>query len=241
MDFRERLRWLAHQAFLLFVLLAVAFLSAVLTMRFAILGREVEMPPLVGMKAGDAQALLASRQLGFRIVDRSYSQLPKDSVVRQYPPPGTKVKKGQRAHVVVSLGPQQVTIPTLEGRTLRAARIELLRSGLQVGEISNLFTEDYDPGLILQQFPPAEARNAGSPRVNLLVSAGPREPAYVMPDLTGLSVTDAQRRLFLADLRVIKIVPTPSAYAPRGSVIAHLPPRGARVTPNTPIELHVVE
>ena len=62
-----------------------------------------------------------------------------DTVVRQSPPPNMRVKTGQNAHVVLSLGPQKVTIPQLNDRSLRAAQIELLRGGMQVGEISSVY------------------------------------------------------------------------------------------------------
>jgi beta-lactam-binding protein with PASTA domain len=245
MDWRAKFRWVAHQALLLFILVSVAFLSAITTVRLAIHGREVEMPRLVGLKAGDAQALLQQTQLGFRIVDRVYSDQPKDAVVRQSPPPGTRVKVRQRAHVILSLGPQQVTIPELEGKSIRAARIEILRSGLQVGEVSSAYlgppAQGQETGIVLKQNPPPQARNAGSPRVNLLVNQPEREAAYVMPNLTGLLLPEAERRLGAAGLRIAKVTQTPLVAALPGTVVAQTPARGARVASSTPIELQVVE
>ena len=132
---KERLQWIFRTALLLFVLASVAFLSALTAMRFAIQGREVAMPDVVGKRAVEAQQVLQGRGVGLRIEDHIYSPQPVDSVVRQSPPAGMRVKIGQFAHVVLSLGPQKATIPRLEERSLRAARIDLLRGGLQVGEI----------------------------------------------------------------------------------------------------------
>ena len=56
MTFRERIEWLLRMGLLVFVLAAAAFLSAVTAMRFAIQGREVDMPNLVGKSSADAQA-----------------------------------------------------------------------------------------------------------------------------------------------------------------------------------------
>lgn len=241
MTWKERVEWVAHQALLLFILVAVAFLSGVLTMRLAIQGREVEMPKVIGMKAGDAQTLLAGRQLGFRIADRIYSEQPKDAVVRQSPPPGTRVKVGQRAHVMLSLGPQQVVVPKVEGNSARAARIEILRSGLQVGEVSTAYLGEYEAGLVLRQNPPPEARNAGSPRVNILVAQPRQDVGYVMPDLTGLLQQEAERRLAAVGLRIEKVTPTPLVAALPGTVVAQSPQRGARVTAGNGVLLEVVQ
>ena len=52
MDFRKRLQWISRMALLLFILASVAFLSALVAMRFAIQGRDVSMPDVVGKKVG---------------------------------------------------------------------------------------------------------------------------------------------------------------------------------------------
>ena len=114
-EFFERLRWLGRLFLVLFVLGAAAFLSAITAMRFAILGRVVAMPDVVGKSYVVAERDMRSRQLGVRVADHAYSGLPVDNVVRQSPPPGTQVKVGQLAQVVLSLGPQKVTVPSLIG------------------------------------------------------------------------------------------------------------------------------
>ncbi len=58
MSVGERIEWLLRLALLVFILGAAAFLSAVMAMRFAIQGRQVTMPNLVGKNSSDAQALL---------------------------------------------------------------------------------------------------------------------------------------------------------------------------------------
>src|SRR3984885_14932051 len=153
MKFRERLQWISRMALLLFILASVAFLSALLAMRFAIQGRDVNMPDVVGKKVGEAQQILQSSHLGIRVEDRVYDNLPVDAVVRQSPQAKTQVKTGQNAHVVLSLGPQNATIPALQTQSVRAAQIELLRAGMQLGEVTSLHVSDAAPDTVLQQYP----------------------------------------------------------------------------------------
>lgn len=241
MPFSEKVQSFGRLGLRIFILLAVAFLSATTAIRMAVLGSEVEIPKLVGLKAGDAQTLLASRRLGMKIADRVYSALPQDYVVRQSPPQGTRVKVQQRAHVVLSLGPQMVSVPPLVGQSGRAARIELLRAGLQVGEISNVFLADREVDEVLQQDPPPQSSNSGSPRVNLLVSQGERPAEYVMPDLVGLPLLDAQRRIASAGLHLAKITFALVPSLPKATVSSQVPLRGAKIVAGTNIELQVVE
>ncbi len=236
-----RVQWAARLAFQALILLAAAFFSAITAMRFAITGKEVSVPNIVGVQGGDAQQLLSQRSLGMKIADRVYSSLPRDRVVRQSPAAGTRVKLTQRIHVVLSLGTQKVSIPEVQGKTSRAARIELMRAGLQVGEITNLFFPGQEADQVVLQNPPAKATDAGSPRVNLLVAAAPRETAYVMPDLLDLPLAEAQRRIVAAGLRLSKISPAPPGVATRNLVVAQAPLRGARVLAGAAVELQVAE
>ena len=113
MSLRERLQWVLRMVLTLFILASVAFLSALTAMRYAVQGREVELPDVVGKRASEAQQMLQARRVGMKVEDRIYSSLPVDRVVRQSPPPDSTVKTGQFAHVVLSLGPRKETIPEL--------------------------------------------------------------------------------------------------------------------------------
>lgn len=237
MTLRERLEWASRMALLVFILAAAAFLSAITAMRIAIHGREVNMPNLVGKNVSEANSLLRSRGLVLRVADRIYSELPINVVVRQSPPPGMLMKVSQQAHVVLSLGQRQLQIPLLEGNSLRASRIELLRAGLQVGEVSGITMSDEPADTVVLQTPRPGA-GAATPRVDVLVSDGPREVAYVMPHLVGMSDSDAQHRLDLAGLRR-KVNYVAAPQWPHGAVIDQTPLAGRRITSSVTIELTV--
>src|SRR5438128_2653564 len=239
MNFRERLEWLFRMVLLVFILASAAFLSAITAMRIAIHGREVSMPNLVGKNVADANSELRSRGLVLRVADRVYSEQTINTVVRQTPSPGLLMKVSQQAHVVLSLGQRQLQIPSLEGNSLRVSRIELLRAGLQVGEVSNLTLPDVSADTVVIQNPKAGAGGA-SPRVDVLVSLGARGDSYVMPHLVGMSMADAVRRLEAASIkRKLNTVSAPQW--PHGAVIDQTPPAGAKLVATTEVELTVAE
>jgi len=237
MTLRERLEWVSRMTLLVFILAAAAFLSAITAMRIAIHGREVNMPNLVGKNVAEANGLLRTRGLVLRIADRIYSELPINVVVRQSPPPGMLMKVSQQAHVVLSLGQRQLQIPLLEGNSLRASRIELLRASLQVGEVSGITTPDEPADTVMLQTPRPGA-GAATPRVDVLVSAGPRDVAYVMPHLVGLNEVDAQHRLDVAGLRR-KVNYVSAPQWPHGAVIDQTPLSGQRIAGSVTIDLTV--
>jgi len=239
MNFRERLEWLTRMVLLVFILTSAAFLSAITAMRIAIHGREVSMPNLVGKSVSDASSALRSRGLILRVADRIYAEQPINTVVRQAPTPGMLMKVSQQAHVVLSLGQRALQIPPLEGNSLRVSRIELLRGGLQVGEVSSLTLPDIPVDTVVLQSP-KPGGGAATPRVDVLVSQGAREDAYVMPHLLGMSLADAVRKLDAANIkRKLNTVSAPQW--PRGSVIDQAPTPGSRLPASTIVELTISE
>jgi beta-lactam-binding protein with PASTA domain len=217
MNFRERLEWLSRMVLLIFILTSAAFLSAITAMRIAIHGREVSMPNLVGKSVTDASSALRSRGLILRVADRVYSEQAINTVVRQTPTPGMLMKVSQQAHVVLSLG----------------------QRSLQVGEVSAVTLPDVPADTVLLQSPKPGA-GAATPRVDVLVSQGPREEAYVTPHLIGMSLADAVRRLDAAKIqRKLNTVSAPQW--PHGSVIDQSPPHGSRLPASTIVELTISE
>lgn len=237
MTLRERLEWVSRMALLVFILAAAAFLSAITAMRIAIHGREVNMPNLVGKNVSEANGLLRSRGLVLRVADHIYSELPINVVVRQSPPPGMLMKVSQQGHVVLSLGQRQLQIPLLEGNSLRASRIELLRAGLQVGEVSGISTPEEPVDTVIQQTP-RPGGGAATPRVDVLVSQGQRDSYYVMPHLVGLNEVDAQHRMDVAGLRR-KVNYVAAPQWPHGAVIDQTPLAGQRISASITIEMTV--
>jgi beta-lactam-binding protein with PASTA domain len=199
----------------------------------------VTVPEVTKLRAGDAQELLAARGLGIKIEDRIFSELPADMVIRQSPKAGESVRKTQRVHVVLSLGAHGVPVPDVTGRGLRTARIGLLQAGLQLGHVANLHIPGTEADTVVVQDPPPTAGTTHSPRVNLLVSLGPPEMAYVMPDLTGVTLAEAERRLLVAGLALERVLLTPGPEDRRGAVVGQSVPRGSRVAAGTHVEVQL--
>jgi beta-lactam-binding protein with PASTA domain len=85
---------------------------------------------------------------------------------------------------------------------------------------------------------PKPGRGAATPRVDVLVSGGPKAPAYVMPYFLGLSEIEVQHRLDQAGLhRKINYVAAPQW--PHDTVIDQYPLAGIRIDANTEVQLTV--
>jgi serine/threonine-protein kinase len=148
------------------------------------------------------------------------------------------MKVSQDVHVVLSLGPQNVMIPAVVGESLRVARIQLLQSGLQMGEVTSFFLPTAEADSVLQQTP-ASGTRAASPRVDLLVAGSAPEPSYVMPWLVGMPLIDADHMLSTGGLKLSKTTFAVSPQWPKGTVIQQIPEQGSRINADTTIEMVV--
>ena len=168
------------------VMLTVALVSALTAMRFAIHGREVEIPKLVGMTPLEAERAAIAAGLQITIERQFYSaDIPEGRVMTQMPPAGTKVRRGWVVRVAQSLGPQRVAIPEVTGESDRVAELNIRRRSLDLASMAQINLPDTNAGQVVAQSPPANASDVAAPKISLLVSDGPAPATYVMPDLTG--------------------------------------------------------
>jgi beta-lactam-binding protein with PASTA domain len=231
------------------VLVIVALASALISMRFAIHGREVAIPDFRGMAPAEAERVAFDRGLELSRNDHFYSAtIPAGRIVSQQPEPGTHVRRGWRVQAAESLGPQLIEIPTVIGLSPRAAEINIRRRGLEIGLAAELPTDASAPQSIIAQTPAPGAQGVASPRISLLYAAPPPDPAYAMPDLTGLSLPDATALVAASGLKTYSISSIPSPDAPpttaptnsgSATVIGQTPAAGSRVTPGTLVSFQI--
>ncbi len=193
----------------------VALLAAFTTLRLFLHGREVAVPNLTNLSDEDAARAVAKLGLNLSVENRFYSvAITPNHVLSQSPVPGSRVRRGWQVRVTESLGGQRVNVPDVTGQTERPAELILRRLQLEPGATAHLPAPG-SPGVVLAQSPPANSAGLSGPHVGLLVSDD--EPAansiaYVMPQLTGLTIEAANARLATAGLRIASA--TDPTYAP---------------------------
>jgi len=243
---RRFFRWLVR----VLVLIVVFMASALTAMRFAIHGRQTNVPKIVGMTPRDAESTLQSHGLVLEQTDRFFSaEVPEGRIVSQVPPPGDQVRRGWHVRVAESMGPQRVTIPDVTGDSERSAEINIRRRGLELGTMAVASLPDTTPDQIVAQSPPANAINISAPKVSILIAATEDRKSYVMPDLRGRTEDEAVNAIVGAGLRVASITSQPAAGADENSpetlpagtrmVMKTVPGTGQRVWEGQAISLEV--
>jgi beta-lactam-binding protein with PASTA domain len=211
------MRQFFRMLFLTLVLVTVALVSALTAMRFAIHGREVTIPKLVGMSPLEAERAGAASGLLVVIERQFYSpDISEGKIMTQIPPPGTKVRRGWSIRVAQSLGPQRIAIPDVTGGSERIAQLNIRRRGLSLGSIAHVNLPDGTEDRVISQSPPPNANGVAAPKISLLVSDGPEPLTYVVPNLTGQPLGSATLALEDAGIKIGKVSALPAQLPPSG-------------------------
>jgi serine/threonine-protein kinase len=229
MSFHDRVRSIFRLFLLFTVLVAVALLSAITTIRLTIHGRQESMPNLVGTSLEAAQRVTSGLGLELKVEDKLYSsQYPANQIAQQIPPPGTRLKMGQHVHVLVSLGPSPVAVPNLVGASVRAARITAIQRGLTVADVAVVHWAG-EPDQVVAQDPPAATAEVRSPAVNLLVSGGEDAPAYLCPRFIGQPLTEVRRAVEKNGFKVAQVIPVVTDGVSKGVILTQSPAAGSKI------------
>ena len=213
-----------------FVLLLLAFF---VVMRFAIKGRIVEVPDVVGKSFLEATQILNKSHLGTPVIEgKKYNaSMPEGYVVEQKPKPGNRVKIGREIKVFISKGTEAGVVPNVIGEVIDDAQPSLQSLGLEVGTITKVYSDDFpQEGLIIAHTPPPQAKVQKGARVNLLISMGRPIVQYTMPDLSGMWLDEAIELIKMRGLRpgLIQKEVNPDVNAP-DIVIDQSPQSGSHI------------
>src|SRR5947207_535599 len=178
-------RW--SSIILMVAILAVAgVVSALTAMRFAIRGKQVEVPELSGKTKDEAEQILKGRGLKLKVSSSRFSsQVAEGKVLTQDPASGTTLKVDRTVKVLISLGERRFAVPNLIGTSLRAAQITLTQRRLALGNTLYTHTTEGDPSTVVYQTPKPGTQEGSDPFVNILISLGPPSQYFIMPDLIG--------------------------------------------------------
>jgi beta-lactam-binding protein with PASTA domain len=239
MDVRDRLRSLFRLFLLFTVLIAVALLAAITTIRLTIHGRQESMPNLVGNSLESAQHATSRLGLELLVEDKIYSpQYAANQIAQQMPPPGTPLKIGQHVHVLVSLGASPVAVPNLVGSSVRAARITAIDRGLTVGDVAVVYWPG-DPNQVVAQDPPPTTKEMRRPAVNLLVSGGEAPPAFLCPQFIGRPLAQVRWLLEKNGFKIQQVTPITTDGGSTGIILTQSPPAGSKIGLDTTFSFQV--
>ncbi|MEU6713865.1 Stk1 family PASTA domain-containing Ser/Thr kinase [Nonomuraea sp. NPDC046802] len=192
---------------------------------------QVTIPVLASQESDFAKKQLEDLELTVEVVEQ-FDDADKGTVIKTEPAGNTKVNKQSTVKLFVSKGTEKIKVPDgLVGLQQAEAMAKLEEAGLR-GSIKTRASTRAQ-GTVLATEPKAGTSIEKDGTVTLFV---PKDLSEV-PDVTGLTVKDAQAQLKSAGLKS-RTSPQPSDQ-PEGTVIQMNPGPGTKLPANTTITLVV--
>lgn len=170
-------------------------------------GKTLKVPDVTGKQLEEATNIL--EHMGFEVVaqDSIYiDSLPPLSVIRQSPEKDFVVKVGRTIYLTLNkIQPPMVPMPNLVSGTLRSAEMQLNSFRLRLGD--TIYKPDFARGTVLDQLynghpiKPGTLIPEGS-RITLVLSNGLGNVENPVPDLLGVTLTEAKEILSAQNLNI---------------------------------------
>ncbi len=207
----------------------LAALGILLFMLFRFAGgatsETATVPDVTGMTQELALQVLAREGFVGSLIPETNDEIEAGIVIRTDPAADEEAELGSIVQVYVSSGPAEVPVPPLVGQTLEAARQMIVDAGLTVGQVTERADANFEPGIVIEQNPPAGVRIGSEAPVNLVVSSGPE--TVIVPDVVDETERDATSALNDIGLRV-RVNEEHSDTVPQGLVIRTDPVGGSQ-------------
>lgn len=174
-------------------------------------GQSIAVPDLTGLTEDRAHDKLSDCHLRIKLIDSIYvdNALP-GTVVDQYPKPGYRAKHRRKIYVTIaSVTPEKVMVPCVTDVSFREASGRLQNAGLKLGTVEQ--RPSAFPNLVLDQLYLGQriTRDTLLPRgsvIDLVIGRGGNFERTEVPDLFGLSIGEARKRLYALNLELGAVV-----------------------------------
>ena len=223
--------------------LAGAFVVGIALFNFLLMPRLVQhnvtvrVPRLVGLEVHAAERLCRQAGLQMSEEDRRHSEgVPRGQVLTQAPEAATPVKRGRTVRVLVSLGPEAVTVPDVRGMTLRQATLQLENAKLYVRRVARVYA-GASGQVVRTTRPHPSAEAALGDSVDLLVAVGEEREPYLMPSLVGRGLGDVRALVESRGFRVGRVTYRNAHGVAPQTVLQQFPERGALILRGESVDL----
>ncbi|HKP22197.1 MAG TPA: Stk1 family PASTA domain-containing Ser/Thr kinase [Thermoleophilaceae bacterium] len=187
---------------------------------------QVLVPPVERLT--EREAVRDLQEAGLKVTtDPEFSdRVKKGFAIRTVPKEGASVTKGTRVRLLVSQGPEQVTVPDVTGLSRESAESRLRNAHL-VAEVDEQESEDVPEGDVISQSPSGGSEVARNSTVTITVSTG--KPKVTVPDVVGMREAKANSALSRAGLTPVREEREVDDPAQDGVVIEQRPGSGSEV------------
>jgi eukaryotic-like serine/threonine-protein kinase len=215
-------------------------LDFVIMPKYTNYNQGITVPDVTKISLDEAEELLESYGLRYEVLDRrAHSAYPANYIIDQSPSASQLVKPNRKIYLTVNTAvTPQTVVPDVVNMSYRNAEIQLENNGLTVGTIS--YESSRFRNTIMRQSVAAGDTVSRGTVVNLVVSDGLGTRTVQVPEIVGLSYSEAQQKILSAGLRVGEVRFEPSREATPNTVLS-FSPRVSELTEGQTLQLVISE
>jgi serine/threonine-protein kinase len=197
---------------------------------------QIAVANYVNMPDAQAQKSIVNAGLTYKATRETSDTVPPNRVIRQDPPPGSKIGSGSAVQLVISTGPPTVGLRDVVGYALDDAQKDLIGDKLSVKVV-----QKYDPApkdRVIDEKPKPGSKVRQNTKITLVVSQGPAP--VKMPNLAGLTL-DKARQIAVKNgftINVSETAPIPNMAA--HTIASQDIPAGAQIPADHSATVNVV-
>jgi beta-lactam-binding protein with PASTA domain len=189
----------------------------------------VAVPNLEGLTQDAATTAITGAKLTLgTVTQQTSSTVDTGKVASQDPASGSSLAEGSPVNLVISSGPQMVTVPAVDGLTQAEATTAITGATLKVGIVTPQNSDTVATGSVISQDPAKGSSVAQGSPVNLVISSGPQ--MVTVPNVEGMTQAAATAAIAGAKLTV----GTVNAV---GKVVSQDPVKGSSVAQGSSVNL----
>jgi beta-lactam-binding protein with PASTA domain len=203
----------------------------------------VVIPDLEGLSLNEANQLSKSEGIEVVVADTIFTNdLNPDIVLEQFPSSGKEVKLGRTIKVKITQFNKKIAVPSLIGKTLRAAEIELDQSSIELDSIYFSFSSKYPKGIVSWQSPSENdsIRKGFGIRVEVSNGLAPNDLVAV-PDFQGIFLNEALAIIDKTGFKEGRVQYVDNNKFLPNTIISQSPNEGTKVSQGSKINLVVVK
>lgn len=201
---------------------------------------DVEVPNLIGLNFTDVNKDKTTYNFKWDVTNTYDKDKPLDIIISQDPEPSAKkIKEGSTIAIVVNSEETTINLPNIDGR-LKDEAVQKIKAANLVPEVLMVLDDQTAEGYVKQTYPLAGSKITIGSTVKIYVSKKAGESKIEIPNLVGLTLSEAQTKLSEAGLNYNGYTYMQSTVA-KDKVVAQNPLRGAKVYKGTNVSVILSE
>lgn len=201
---------------------------------------DVLVPNLIGLNFTDVNKDKVTYNFRWDVTNVYDESKPLDIIISQDPQPSEKkIKEGSTIQIVVNSEETTINLPNVDGRTKDDA-VQRMKSANLIPEVLMVLDNETAEGYVKQTYPASGSKITIGSTVKIYVSKKAGKSKVEVPNLVGMTLSEAQSKLQESGLTYNGYTYMESTVA-KDKIVAQNPLRGAKVDPGSNVAVILSE